>query len=121
MQAYRRCVMTEVITIERDIPTITGLPEDYMMYHFTFHKGIFKMLRPHGRNGIDVIFLYREDNIKSFCKKIDRFWHNLRKVVGNKYEFRRIKDRTVLHMINTYEDGGVLMKQYNEMAANPGN
>ena len=111
--------MVDLISIERDVPALTGLPEDYMGYHFTFHTGIYKMLRPNERKGIDVIFLYRQENIRSFCKKIDRFWHNLRKVVGDKYDFCEIKNRTVLYMINTYEDGEVLMRQYNQMAANP--
>ena len=110
--------MTKVITIERDAPVITNLPEDYMAYHFTFHKGLYKLLCPHKRNGIDVIFLYRQKNIRSFCKKIDRFWHNLRKTV-TKQEFSAIKCRTVLQMVGTYEQGEIMIQHFNDLALNP--
>lgn len=80
-----------------------GLPEDYMQYHYTFHKGLTRMLRPDIRKGIDVIFLYRQDNIRSFCKKIDRFWHNFRKTV-DKSTYFEVRSRTIQQMISKYED-----------------
>lgn len=95
-----------------------GLPDDYMQYHYTFHKGLVRMLRPDLRLGIDVIFIYRQDNIRSFCKKIDRFWHNFRKTV-DKRTYHAIKCRTVQHMINEYEDSLAMIEWYENSRKNP--
>jgi hypothetical protein len=76
------------------------------------------MLRPDMRKGIDVIFLYRQDNIRSFCKKIDRFWHNFRKTV-DKNTYYKVKSRTVQQMISEYEDSIPLIEWYGDGRRNP--
>jgi hypothetical protein len=95
-----------------------GLPDDYMQYHYTFHKGLVGMLRPDLRRGIDVIFLYRQDNIRSFCKKIDRFWHNFRKTV-DKRTYYEVRCRTVQQVIHNYEDSLVMIEWFEDARKNP--
>ncbi len=101
-----------------DTPSNLGLPEDYMQYHYTFHKGLPRMLRPDIRKGMDVIFLYSQDNIRSFCKKIDRFWHNFRKTV-DKNTYFEVRSRTIQQMINEYEDSLPIIEWFEHERKNP--
>ena len=90
----------------------TWPPEDYMQYHFGFHRGLIKMLVP--RIGIDVLFIYRKANIRSTLKQVDRFWHNYRKTVS-KGEYRKVKNRVCVTLISTYQEGESWMRYLEDL------
>ena len=88
-----------------------SLPEDYYMYHFSLHKGLTKMLCPAERRGVDIVFIYSQPNIRSLCKKIDRFWHNYRKT-QSKESYINNKNRTTLFIIKDYESATTVMEWF---------
>lgn len=104
---------TVAIDISRGEILKVALSDDYHRFHYGLHKGLTRMLYPADRRGIDVVFIYNDENpsIKSLCKKIRRFWHNYRKT-KSKATYYGNKNRTQFHIIGHYEDSFGIIEWY---------